>query len=115
MTGPTTFRLAALLGGLLLVVAAVFARVVQPGARPVPAESPSAPASQPATTGAPATADLFEDACGACHTAASLSERLRSAPDPGAVRARFETFLRDHGETSDDDDRRILDWLSRPR
>lgn len=87
-------RAAILLTALFLAAAASFVWLTGRGA------IPEAPASQPPLV--PAGAALFERHCASCHAA----DAVRAAPD-------LEMFLKTHGESTDDEDRQIADYLAR--
>ena len=87
-------RAAILLTALFLAAAAAFVWLTGRGA------IAEAPAAQPPP--AAAGAALFERHCASCHAAGDL----RAAPD-------LETFLKTHGESTDDEDRLIAEYLRR--
>ncbi len=97
-------RLAALLGGVFLVWAVVFAWIVQRE----PA-TPGTPGAQPAPAIA-AGAGLFGRYCGACHSVELMRAAAGADPD-GKRRLELEQFLDGHGEAAADEDRLILDYL----
>lgn len=93
-------RSALVLGGVFVVCAGLFAWAVS-------RETPAVGVAQPAS--APAGAVLFGTFCASCHTAESLRP---SVTGPGANREELETFLAEHGDASEEQDRLILDYLS---
>lgn len=56
-------------------------------------------------------AALYEQYCARCHMGDDLAGTLRTGGAP--KRAEWESFLRDHGRASADEDRAILDYLAR--
>jgi hypothetical protein len=88
-------RAALLIGTIVLGCAVGFAWLV----------SPRSPVPPPA--GASDGALLFQEYCGSCHT----MEELRPTVSPGR-RQELERFLAAHGDASDPDDMRILDYLA---
>jgi len=101
MRHVTVRRAALLLGSVFLVCAGLFASLVS-------REPAAAPASLPAP--GPAGAALFQTYCAACHTVESLRPFVTG---PDVRRDELEAFLADHGDASGEDDRLILDYLSR--
>ena len=92
-------RATVLFGADLVLYAAGFPwRVRDEASAPGGAESPSAD-----------SAKLFQQHCGGCHAADDLRPQVREGGADG--RAALETFLRDHGEAADAEDRVILDYL----
>ena len=66
------------------------------------------PAGPPRT---PQGAALYEQYCARCHAGDDLAGALRTGGAP--KRAEWESFLRDHGRATADEDRAILDYLAR--
>jgi mono/diheme cytochrome c family protein len=96
------------LAGALLVYAAAFAWLVddEPQA--------TAPSDRPVAGAYPSEDGRlrFEQHCAACHTVGDLVPGLRD----GGTKARSaaETFLRDHGDATEEEDRLIVEYLSGP-
>ena len=57
-------------------------------------------------------AALFARSCASCHTPDSLKPAV--GRDREAARNALETFLRTHGDTSEEEDRLIADYLTAP-
>lgn len=55
---------------------------------------------------------LFQRHCAACHDAGDLATAMREGG--AGARSTTETFLRDHGDATGEEDRLILDYLSGP-
>lgn len=92
---------------------AAAAPVIPPAsALPVPdAETaPGAAAAQQAARIA-AGAAVFERACATCHTVERLRAALRSSTDRVATRDAWLTLLERHGDTSDAEDREVIEFL----
>ena len=94
-------RVTALLAALFLVAASLFVRIVTDTAEGGP--PPIADASLDG-------AALFEAKCASCHAADDLRASVEDLSD--ARRLELERFLADHGDTSAEDDRLILEYLS---
>lgn len=95
-------RVTGLIGLLLVLAAGGFAWLVRDEPPP-----PAAPAAQ--APGAPPGAALFERQCEQCHTVDDLRRTLRAGGE--AKRTAWLEFLRDHAESSDEEDRLILEYL----
>ncbi len=101
-------RVTLLLGAGLVLYAAAFAWFVRDA--PEPTTTP-----EQSIGGEPSVPDgrlLFQRHCAACHDAGDLAAQMQEG-GPNA-RSTAETFLRDHGDAADEDDRLILDYLSGP-
>jgi mono/diheme cytochrome c family protein len=101
-------RVTFVLGAALLLYAAAFVWLVddQPQATTT-SDRPVADGQPSAEGGA-----LFQQHCAACHSIGDLAPELR---DGGTnARSAAETFLRDHGDATDEEDRHILEYLSGP-
>lgn len=55
---------------------------------------------------------LFETYCGTCHEPAAMRTTVRARPS--STRDELLVYLRDHGESNDEEDRAIVDYLLRP-
>jgi mono/diheme cytochrome c family protein len=87
---------------------------VIPPASPSPAQhaetAPGAAAAQQAARRSTAAA-VFDRACATCHTVERLRAALRSSTDRNATRDAWLTLLGGHGDTSDAEDRELIDFL----
>lgn len=95
-------RVTALVAALFLVAAALFVRIVTPTGDRDAAPTIEAPIGGSA---------LFDAHCASCHAAEDLRTTFEGLPE--ARRIELERFLADHGEAGPDDDRAIIDYLSR--
>jgi mono/diheme cytochrome c family protein len=100
-------RTALVLATAFVVCAALFAwltsgRQADLAGYPSP-PAPDSAASSPATEGA----RLYETYCARCHPADTLRSEM-----PPERRRELEAFLKDHGQSSDQEDRLILDYLA---
>lgn len=101
-------RVTLVLGGALLLYAAAFAWLVDDQPQATTTFGRPAVGARPSDDGRL----LFEQHCAACHTVGDLVPGLR---DGGTnARSAAETFLRDHGDATDEEDRSILEYLSGP-
>lgn len=95
-------RVAILLAAIFLLWAGVFAWVVR-----------RKPGSEPAATAAPTLATgaaLFERHCASCHAPEDLRPALRDGGE--TARRELELFLENHGDSSGDEDRRLVEYLT---
>ena len=98
-------RIVVLLGAVLCAAAFGFVWLAgRPQDGPVEAELVQEPSAAAAT--------LFARSCASCHTPDSLREGV--GRDREAARRALETFLQSHGDTSDQEDRLIADYLTAP-
>lgn len=103
-------RVAAIFGVLAAAAVLTFAALAHRG--PAPTTPPAMP-PVPAVAAAPELSgqNLFDRHCGACHAIRDLTQALRHAPDRYEFRRKTIEFLRKHGNASDEDDVRIVDFL----
>jgi mono/diheme cytochrome c family protein len=99
-------RVTLVLGAGFVVYAAAFAWLVRDEPVPAPTPEQSAPAQESTAEGRL----LFERHCATCHTVEGLAPGIREGGPNG--RGAAETFLQDHGDSTDEGDRLILDYLS---
>jgi hypothetical protein len=98
-------RVVMLLGAVLCAAAFGFVWLAgRPQSGPVEADV----VAEPSTT----AAALFARSCASCHTPDSL--RTPVGRDREAARRDLEIFLRTHGDTSEQEDRLIADYLTTP-
>jgi mono/diheme cytochrome c family protein len=71
---------------------------------------PAPPRGDPSQLAAGAGAALFEQHCASCHAPDDLREALGDGDT--ARRRELELFLKDHGESADDQDHVILEFLA---
>lgn len=100
-------RTALVLATAFVVCAGLFAWLTAgPGTPSVEAPAPAAPASREPATHAEG-ARLYETYCAGCHPVDSLRTEISAGR-----RRELDAFLRTHGESSDEEDRLILDYLA---
>ncbi|MFM7102217.1 MAG: c-type cytochrome [Verrucomicrobiota bacterium] len=102
-------RVALVFGGLAAGAVLLFAALANRAPAPAPAPAPAGPAA-PERSGA----ELFTQHCGRCHEPRELAPSLRRKPDRAQARQEAIGFLRDHGDSTDDEDVRIVDFLLQP-
>lgn len=100
-------RVALVFGGLAAGAVLLFAALANRA--PVPSPALPGPAA-PARSGA----ELFTQHCGRCHETRELTPSLRRKPDRAKARQEAIAFLRAHGDSTDDEDVRIVDFLLLP-
>jgi len=95
-------RAAWVFGGLAAAATLAFAALVD--------RAPAPPQAVPAVREVPAD-DLFAQHCALCHEAGAMTASLRAKPDREGTRRETVDFLHGHGEASDEEDVRIVEFL----
>ena len=103
-------RLTVLLAALVSASALAFAWLVRDPPAALVRDEAAAPVAAPTAASTPSPgAALYQRYCANCHAAEDLRQQLREGR---ATRAAWEALLRDHGRSTADEDRLILDFLA---